>query len=133
MAHQENRREFLQKSLLMLGSLPVVGFILNACTKKEEGAAPTAAAPAAPAAAAGGLKAISEDDPVAQSLGYKADATKVDVQKYPKRAGAEGAKQFCSGCQFYSAAEGELGKCQLFPNGLVNKNGWCNSWQAKQG
>jgi hypothetical protein len=128
MAHQENRREFLQKSLLMLGSLPVVGVILNACTKKEE-----AAAPAAPAAAAGGLKAISEDDPVAQSLGYKADATKVDVQKYPKRAGAEGAKQFCSGCQFFSAAEGELGKCQLFPNGLVAKNGWCNSWQAKQG
>ena len=38
---------------------------------------------------------LAEDHPIAVALGYKADASQVDVQKYPKRAGAEGAKQFC--------------------------------------
>ena len=128
MAQQENRREFLQKSLLLVASLPVVGVILNACTKKES--APEGAA--APSAAANAPKPLSEDDPVAQSLGYKADATKVDVQKFPKRAGAEGAKQLCSNCQFFQAGEGEWGKCQILAAGAVNKNGWCNSWGAKQ-
>ncbi len=131
MAKHENRREFLQKSLLILGSVPVLGVILNACTKKE-GSESTTASNSAPAAAAG-PKPLSEEDPVAQSLGYKHDATKVDTAKFPKRAGAEGAKQLCSNCQFFKGGEGEWGTCQILAAGAVNKNGWCNSWGAKQG
>jgi High potential iron-sulfur protein len=41
--------------------------------------------------------ALTEADPQAVALGYKADASKVDKAKYPQyAAGAQ-----CSGCNFY--------------------------------
>lgn len=87
------------------------------------------------------LPAIDAASPLAQSFGYYEDASKVDTSKYPKRAGAEGAKQFCSNCQLLTQAglpapagkAGEWGKCALFPTGLVAVNGWCNQWILKQG
>ncbi|MET0942453.1 MAG: high-potential iron-sulfur protein [Mesorhizobium sp.] len=58
--------------------------------------------------------------------------------KFPKRAGAEGEKQFCHNCSLLqersvAGQQGEFGKCSLFPQGLVHVNGWCNSWTAKPG
>ena len=41
---------------------------------------------------------LSEDDPIAIALGYKADAAQVDTSAYPKRAGTDGANQFCDNC-----------------------------------
>jgi len=77
-------------------------------------------------------QAVNEKDPLAQSLGYHADAKKVDVKKWPKRAGAEGAKQFCKGCMFYQgAATSAEAPCQIFAGKAVKANGWCNSWAAK--
>lgn len=88
----------------------------------------------------GSLPALDESNPVATALGYRHDATKVDTAKFPKRAGAEGEKQFCHNCSLlqergFSVAgqQGEFGKCSLFPQGLVHVNGWCNSWTAKPG
>lgn len=88
----------------------------------------------------GSLPALGESHPVATALGYRHDATKVDTAKFPKRAGAEGEKQFCHNCSLlqergFSVAgqQGEFGKCSLFPQGLVHVNGWCNSWTAKPG
>lgn len=46
----------------------------------------------------GSLPALGESHPVATALGYRHDATKVDTAKFPKRAGAEGEKQFCYNC-----------------------------------
>ncbi|HTL12826.1 MAG TPA: high-potential iron-sulfur protein, partial [Bdellovibrionota bacterium] len=74
-----------------------------------------------------------ETDATAKALGYHADATKVDATQWPKRAGAEGAKQFCKACNFYTAANGTWGKCTLIPTGVVNSGGWCNSWSPKAG
>ena len=84
--------------------------------------------------------ALDPSNPTAMALGYVTDATKVDTAKFPKRAGAEGAKQFCKSCILFTQGglkadgqEGTWGKCTLFPTGLVNENGWCNSWALKPG
>jgi hypothetical protein len=73
---------------------------------------------------------VTEDDPTAVALGYKHDAASVDTAAYPKRAGEEGAKQFCSNCALYAGGEAEWGACPIFANKHVNRNGWCNSWVA---
>jgi hypothetical protein len=71
---------------------------------------------------------ITEDHPTASALGYVHSAAEVDVAKYPKRAGDEGAKQFCSNCSQYAVTEEAWGTCGIFPNFLVAKDGWCNVW-----
>ena len=71
---------------------------------------------------------ITEDHPTAVALGYVHDASTVDVAKYPKRAGEEGAKQFCDNCIHYKETEPGWGTCGLFPNLLVAGPGWCNVW-----
>lgn len=76
---------------------------------------------------------LTEDDPTAKALGYKHDASTVDVKAFPKRAGEEGMKQFCSNCALWdkAAAEGaEWAGCSLFQNRLVAAKGWCNAWVA---
>ncbi len=68
---------------------------------------------------------VSEADPQAQALGYKADATKVDKVKFPKFA----AGQTCSSCQLYQGKAGDTaGPCPLFQNKLVAAAGWCSAW-----
>jgi len=86
------------------------------------------------------LKEVGADDPIGKALGYISDATKVDVAAYPKRAGAEGAKQFCSNCMLLGQSglkipgkEGDFAKCSVIATGLVNTKGWCNSWVLKPG
>ncbi len=71
---------------------------------------------------------LQETDAIAVALGYKKDASAVDVVKYPKRAGAAGASQFCSNCRLYSAQADGLGGCSAIPNKLVAGKGWCNAW-----
>jgi hypothetical protein len=74
-----------------------------------------------PAAAA---DAVSETDPQATALGYKADA-----KKAPKRTDA---KAFCSNCNFYSGKpDAATGPCALFTGKLVNSKGWCTAWVKK--
>ncbi len=80
------------------------------------------------------LEMIDPKNPQAQALGYITDATKVDTKKWPKRAGAEGAKQFCNNCQFYivdkgaDAAKVATAPCQILMNKGVEGKGWCNTW-----
>jgi hypothetical protein len=72
---------------------------------------------------------LSEDDPTAKAMGYKHDATKVDVEKYPRRAGEAGSKQFCDNCQLYRpGSEDGWGACAIFPGKQVKAKGWCNAW-----
>lgn len=71
---------------------------------------------------------ITLEHPSAGPLGYVHVAEETDVAKFPKRAGPEGAKQFCYNCSQYKATEEEWGTCTLFPNYLVAKDGWCNVW-----
>ena len=41
------------------------------------------------------------------------------------------APQRCATCQLYTAESNERGRCQLFPEGLVEASAWCASWAAR--
>lgn len=69
---------------------------------------------------------LSETDPTAQALGYKADGSQVDAAKFPKYT----AQQQCSNCNFYQGS-GASGPCQLFPGKSVSAKGWCSAYVAK--
>jgi len=75
---------------------------------------------------------VGEDEPLAQAMGYRLDATTVDTAKFPKRAGDAGAKQFCNNCALYAGkAEDATAPCSIFQNRPVRGAGWCNAWVAK--
>ena len=84
-----------------------------------------AAAPFASALLSGTARAadlISEADPQASALGYKADATKAE-----KRTDATA---HCANCGLYTGKEGEAsGPCAIFQAKLVtaSRNGMCAS------
>lgn len=71
--------------------------------------------------------AVSETDPQAASLGYKADAGKVDKAKFPKFA----AGQQCANCQLFQGKTAATGPCTIFANKTVSAKGWCSAWVKK--
>jgi nitrous oxide reductase len=86
--------------------------------------------------AAGGLCSVgwsdapmlSDSDPTAASLGYKASAASVDKGKYPQYA----AGQLCSNCALYQGAAGAAaGACPIFAGKQVAAAGWCSSYTKK--
>ncbi len=112
-----NRRTFIKKSLTILTAVP---FLPSLGFTQE-------------------LAPVDETSQKSLSLGYLHDGTKVDTVKFPKKAGA-GASQICDNCQLAvqrglkaPGASGVWAKCALFPEGLVNAQGWCNSWVQKVG
>jgi len=121
MNHPTSRRSFIKYSTLGLLTLPALQFLQGCFDNKSGGELPA------------GQNAVPATDPTATALGYSEDASKTDTAKFPKRAGAEGAKQFCKGCNFYTSSNENWGKCQLLTTGLVNAHGWCNSWIQKPG
>jgi len=71
---------------------------------------------------------LSESDPTAVSLGYKANASAVDKAKFPQYASG----QSCSGCALYQgAAGGSSGPCAIFAGKSVSATGWCASYTKK--
>ncbi|MCZ8253834.1 MAG: high-potential iron-sulfur protein [Hylemonella sp.] len=100
---QPNRRVF------MLQAVTVTGAVLVA---REASAQPM----------------VSESDAQAASLGYKADAAKVDKAKNPKFA----ANQNCANCALYQGKPGAAsGPCGIFPGKQVAAKGWCTAWAKK--
>jgi High potential iron-sulfur protein len=71
---------------------------------------------------------VSESDPIAAALGYKANALSVDKAKYPQYvAGAS-----CSNCALYLGAAGAAsGPCPLYAGKAVSAHGWCSSYAKK--
>ena len=71
---------------------------------------------------------LSETDPQAAALGYKADNTKVDKAKYPQHA----AGQVCGGCNFFQGKPTDtMAPCQLFAGKQVSSKGWCTAYAKK--
>ena len=71
---------------------------------------------------------LSEKDPVAISLSYVADTTKVDAKKHPKHT----KEQLCSNCQLYTGKPKDAaGPCPLFAGKQVAAKGWCSAWVKK--
>lgn len=71
---------------------------------------------------------VSETDPQAAGLGYKADASKVDKAKFPTyKAGSA-----CSNCAlFQGKATDASGGCGIFPGKSVAGKGWCSAYAKK--
>jgi hypothetical protein len=73
---------------------------------------------------------LEENDPQAVALGYKQDATKVDMAKFPKHVATDN----CSGCQLFQGKPKEAtGACPIFGGKQVNATGWCSAWVKKAG
>jgi hypothetical protein len=71
---------------------------------------------------------LSDADPQAAALGYKADATKTDKVKFPKYA----AGQVCTNCALYQGkATDAAGGCPLFAGKQVAGKGWCSAYAKK--
>jgi hypothetical protein len=96
----------------------------------------TMAISAAPSVLAAAAPRVDEaTDPVAKSLFYSHDASKVDAGKLSDAAKKKYAKdQKCGNCQFFQGKAGEAwGPCPFFNGKQVNANGWCASWNKKLG
>jgi hypothetical protein len=118
-----DRRTFVKRGLAALSVIPLLHTITNP-ERVSAQALPT--------------KPVDPTSAQAQALGYVHDATKADTQKFPKRAGAGGDKQFCNNCVLFQQGgikleghDGDWGKCAIFIDGLVASNAWCNSWAPK--
>jgi hypothetical protein len=99
------RRQFV------LTTLPAAGFLLAAAERTFAQAVH-----------------IEETDPVAVSLGYRNDATKVDSKKFP----AYVAGRHCASCQlFQGAATDAWAACAVMGGKQVNAKGWCSAWVQK--
>lgn len=136
----EDRRGFLKRVGLGAAALPLIS--LAACAKQEAPApaAPTAAAPASEPAVAelptaqkapedtSSWPRVDEAEPVAVALGYKHDASAIDPAKQQRYQ----AGQSCRSCiQWKGSDSDDWGPCGIFPNKLVNANGWCTTYVRK--
>ena len=75
---------------------------------------------------------IDEGEAAAKSLGYRHDATQVDTNAFPKRAGAQGARQFCDNCALFEGEPGDRwAPCSIFQGRNVAGKGWCNAWVSR--
>jgi len=70
---------------------------------------------------------VSEDDPTAKALGYKADGSKVDAAKFKTWA----KTNTCANCNFYKVKDANSGPCMALGNKLVASKGWCSAWVKK--
>lgn len=144
-----SRREFLRTGLAATLALPAAPALLAAalsgCGSAEQGQpgkpaeppappakppvpAPEPSPPAQPPAppTTGGAAPPGEGELVTE---MPAMATLVASLQYVHRTSIP--EQRCQGCQFYTAGQGDRGRCQLFTQGLVAAQGWCASWTKK--
>jgi len=69
---------------------------------------------------------LGEQEPQALKLGYMADSSSVDPQKYPSHK----PSQTCANCQLYQGdASSAAGGCVLFGGKDVAAKGWCSAWE----
>lgn len=77
-----------------------------------------------------GAEVLSESDATAKSLGYVADAKKVNAAANPNFKPG----QNCANCmQFTGKAGAATGPCNIFPGKDVAAAGWCKVWVLKPG
>lgn len=72
---------------------------------------------------------LDPENAQAKALGYVHDTNAVDQGKWSSHS----ADQNCANCQLAQGNDGEWIGCSIFPNKLVNANGWCSAWVQAQG
>lgn len=99
-----SRRSFLKFGAAGLAAIPVVSLGISTAAAAER---------------------LDESSPEAQALNYKHDGASVDHPSH-----ADGQK--CINCLLYTDPSAtEWGGCAVFPNKLVNANGWCTAYVAR--
>jgi hypothetical protein len=74
------------------------------------------------------LTPLDPSDPMAKSLHYLGDSSKVDASANPTHK----ADQTCANCsQYQGKAASASGGCNLFAGKSVSAKGWCNAWAKK--
>ena len=74
-------------------------------------------------ASAAAAELVSETDPAAMKLKYKADATKAPERQDPQA--------FCDNCTYYTAKDGAAsGACAALGGRPVAAKGWCTAWEG---
>ncbi len=102
------RRRFLRLATAGVAAVPLGGMLVMRRARAQE--------------------KVSEDDELAQQLGYRQDASQVDVNEWPDYAPGHS----CANCQLFHGKEGDaFGPCDLFGGQLVSAKGWCQGWTEK--
>jgi hypothetical protein len=103
-----SRRQLLQGALVGLAAVPAVTLI---------------------ARDASAVDAVPESDPMARSIGYVTDASKVNAKTSPTYKPG----QQCANCYQYKAAKAGAGEgaCTILGGRLVKAGGWCKVWVPK--
>jgi High potential iron-sulfur protein len=134
---RRSAREELRESLSNAGhpefrkELPMTDDKLSRRQLLQTAIAGLAAVPAASLLARNaGAETLSESDATAKSLGYVADAKKVDAKANPNYKPG----QHCANCMQYSGKAGAAeGPCAIFAGKDVHAAGWCKVWVLKPG
>ncbi len=112
-----NRRSFIKNTLVAVGALPVIAPLLASAQAQPKN-----------------VKFAKEGAGSAGGMGYCANTKdKAAVTKFcPKHALPENKEKFCHNCILYTAEKGmDYGKCAVIPEGMVKKDGYCNTWAKK--
>lgn len=103
-----SRRQLLQTAIAGLAAVPAAGFLARQAHAEM----------------------LSENDVTAKSLGYVADAKKVNAAANPNFKPG----QVCANCMQYTGKAGAAsGPCNIFPGKDVAAAGWCKVWVLKPG
>ena len=105
-----DRRSLLKSALLGIAALPAATALPRSARADDE------------------IPLLREDDITGKSIGYVADAGKVDPKVYPTfRKG-----QDCSNCKLYTGDKGDpKGACELVLGQYVLAKAWCKAWEAR--
>jgi high potential iron-sulfur protein len=83
-----------------------------------------------PDARAAALTSLDPADPLAKSLSFATDTTKVDASANPTHK----PTQKCGNCaQFQGKAGDASAACTIFAGQTVPQGGWCKVWAQKPG
>ena len=103
-----SRRQLLQTAIAGLAAVPAAGLLAQSASAEM----------------------LSETDATAKSLGYVADAKRVDAAANPNFKPG----QTCANCMQYTGKAGAAaGPCNIFPGKDVAAAGWCKVWVLKPG
>lgn len=112
MTHEISRRAMVKAGLVAGTLAPMLGLL----------------APDARAAAA--LTPLNPTDPLAKSLSFTMDTSKVDASANPTHK----PTQKCGNCaQFQGKAGDATAACTIFAGHTVPQGGWCKVWAQKPG
>ena len=106
-----SRRTLVKAGLLAGAGVPLLGFPVHE-------------------ARAAGLTPLDPSDPLAKSLGFTTDASKVNASANPTYK----PTQKCGTCAQFQGKPGDAtGPCTIFAGHTVPAGGWCKVWAQKPG